>query len=239
MPEQDDKPIESPPPAPDAIEAARLTLIQAGYPVLDNDALARRLAAERKKLEPRAIEADTLRLERDEARAELAKHANAGKSESQIWTERQAEWQRQQAESAKRVAELEGANRSTEERARAAARDRRLSDLLDGAIDPELARTACLLKVPNVSADLDGKLTVVDAAGIEHTGREAESIIKAWWDVGGTFLRRAPAPGPRGGDATRPPNQNPQPYQYGQQGVDLQDRLLRAERANQAARRKG
>jgi hypothetical protein len=124
----------------------------------------------------------------------------------------------------------------TENRARAHARDRRLGDLLDGAVDTELARTHLLNKMPGVTADLQGNLQITDAAGIEHQGKDAELLIKKWWGDNGTFLRRAPVPGPSGGSATRPAERT-QTYDYGQ-GGDLTDRLLKADRANQQAKRR-
>lgn len=220
----------------DPVEAARQLLITNGYNVLDSTAMSRRLEAERRKYAPLQSTLEQLQSEHEAAKARLAEIDNKGKSTDEIWMQRQAEWQRRDKENADRIAALAAEKAETENRAKMNARDRKLADILDGAVDTELARTHCLNKMPGVSADLAGNLQVVDAAGIEHSGKDAELLIKKWWADNGTFLRRAPAPGPSGGSAIRPVERN-EPYVYGQ-GGDLTARLLKAERATAQGKRK-
>jgi hypothetical protein len=170
------------------------------------------------------------------AKARLATIDNAGKSSDEIWAQRQAEWQRRDKENADKLAALEADRANVEHRARQVARDRKLSDILDNAVDTELARTHCLNRMPGVTADLLGNLSITDAAGVEHTGSDAELLIKKWWADNGTFLRRAPAPGPSGGSATRPVERN-ETYVLGH-GGDLTSRLIKADRAQAQAKRK-
>jgi hypothetical protein len=219
-----------------ALEAARQLLLTNGYNVLDSTAMARRLESERRKYEPLQKTLEQVTAENEAAKARLAEIDNKGKSADEIWVARQAEWQRRDKENADKLAQLESARFETENKAKMNARDRKLADILDNAVDSELARTHCLNKMPGISADMQGNLMITDAAGIEHTGADAELLVKTWWANNGQFLRRAPSPGPSGGSATRPVERT-ETYAYGQ-GGDLTARLLKAERANAQAKRK-
>jgi Skp family chaperone for outer membrane proteins len=91
-------------PDQDPVETARQLLISHGYNVLDQTAMTRRLEAERRKFAPLQQTLEQVQAEAEAAKARLAKIDDAGKSSDQIWTERQAEWQRRDQENQNRLA---------------------------------------------------------------------------------------------------------------------------------------
>lgn len=235
--EQDDKTTE---PTLDEnaakIEAARRLLVDAGYPVLDRSQLERRLAAETAKQEKLRQENEALRSEKEKAEAKLRGVTDKDKTAEQLHADQRAEWQAQLAAMKAEYDAAQQARTATEQQARTFVRDRRLSDLLAGAVDPEMARVWAQHSFPTLTADMDGTLRYVDAAGIEHVGKEAEQIINGWW-VKQPALRRAAAAGPDAGSSVTPPVRR-ENYEYGS-GGDLKARLRKADEWERTHPRKG
>jgi hypothetical protein len=182
---------------PEAVLAARDVLQSAGIYVLEQDAFKGLKGAQAKEAEARATalaaELDALRKQHEIAAGRLREIDDAGKSKEQLWQERQAEWQRQQAE---KDAQLEAARKA---HAEAMARyqqtlvDQRLSMLLTGAVDLELAVLAAKHRLTGkLAVDDSGRLIHEDLAGVQRIGKDAEAFVGAWWQTQ-SALRSPPA----------------------------------------------
>jgi hypothetical protein len=182
------------------LTAARDLLIQQGFNVLDNAAFAkiRQEAAAKavKDAEAARQQSESTAAELQAARARLKAIDDAGKTEDQLWKERQIEWQRQLEQAKSETLQERKVSEEREAAYRTAARDRKLQELLSAnATNPRAALLCALDSMPGLKADESGRLVLTDAAGIDHVGEAAEAKIQTWWSDQ-KWLHRAPAPGP-------------------------------------------
>lgn len=210
-PQEGDQQTDSAPTAED-IERARDLIAKAGLYVLPADAikgLKERAASEaaREAAEAKA-RLEQLEQQIEELKGKQPEQGSDDDSEDvkRVLAERQAEWERRQAEAAKRIQTLEADLRAKEQMLQERVVDAALGRILTNAADLELATLWAKTKIGKISATETGDLLVEDRAGIQFTGAEAERVIAKWWDDQ-KILHAAPPPGPPTGGqaATAPP----------------------------------
>jgi hypothetical protein len=192
-----------------AIEAARKTLLDEGFQILDSSAFhgikakaAKTAEAERDKA---VAEFETLRAEHEAAQARLAKIDNEGKSEAELFAQRQQAWQAQDEAKNERITELETQIKQQAEARANAARDQKLGSLLVGATNPDLALLWARQNLKGLTINEDGDLIYTESTGVPHVGLAAEKIVQDWW-AKQADLRTSPPPGPAiTGSAESPP----------------------------------
>jgi hypothetical protein len=217
---------------PDVDDTIMESLKSKGYKVLTQDEIdaiiARRIDTERKKWSPIQKTLEQTQTELTEAKKKLKEIGDVGKSADELQADRQVEWERINRENLNSIEAIKKEKETIETTAMMVARDRRIDELLDNSSNAKYSRNCLLADIPSITADLHGKLTVKDSAGIVHEGKDAEDLVKKWWDANGSSFRKAGIAGPSTGDATKPitPNNN---YTYGV-GGSLTSRLIKAER---------
>lgn len=190
-------------PTPEQIEAARQVIQGAGLYVLPAEAIAsiRGRAEKSAESELAQLRAQIEQLQAGKTETETP----AGADDAQaILAQRQAEWDRRQAEAQKQIerlqADLDARTHALQER----VVDGALHRILTGAVDPELAATWARAKLGTLETDEAGQLVLTDRAGVTMTGPVAEQAIKDWWKTQ-TYLHAAAPAGPPAGTGTPAP----------------------------------
>ena len=186
-----------------------------------------------------AAELDALRQEHAGLVEFKTKVENKDKSETQIWQDRQKQWQKADEAAKSQLSEAQKALEAKDAELSEYRMKVELNRLIgDDAINREMALMWAKAKLPGLSVNKEGVLVFVEPTGVEHEGRAAEKVFSDWW-AQQTDLRRPNTAGPATRGAPIAPHRQDAPDVFvADPNMSMMERLKAAEDFDQKRRGK-